>query len=774
MRVIFTFITMMLALPFLGTASAQNGLICPETIIVEALECGTYAMSIENVDTEVSVQWIINGITDQSTTDNTVFMQSTGGMIEVIAVYSSLECGTTELMTSFEAQDCGCDANFNFNLDGNLLTATPSLPEDMEAFYGWSVNGSTIEVNYNLEYTLDAPGEYEVCLTKEGPNCNVEFCQTVILEGACPDAINIEEVTCGEYNVSINSGSDMGMNVEWYIGGVLQAETGTSLNLSFDNAGLVDVFALYMSDACDMAEIETVIEVPDCACNADFEYTLDGDMASFIPTQAEEMGEVFYNWSVNGNTVSQSYLFDYTFEECGVYNICLTKENPLTQCNETTCQEINIACDCPTAIGVDNPSCGVYVFSIEGAAAEGTVTWFVAGVEQDETGTSLEVSFDASGTYDVFAVYNDLLCTDVEMETAVEVPNCACDATFTGEVVDNMGVYEPVLPFNPDFFYYWAVDGSTISEGYSFETTFETCGEFEVCLLVEGLDCEAQSCQMAEVACDACNIDIQVNAENGDIYSFQALTEATIVNWFVNGEFVQAGLEFVDEFGEGDFVVCAEVNDLECTEGGSACVDIHNPGVADCSELTFVVAFESTQDADLILPYLISTLDFSIENEMEINTFNTQSTISACVADGCYNFDLDMGMGADAAFSVMAYVNGELAFTYNAEPMESNITFDVGVNVTCEDNVNNIEAVSMNTYPNPTSGALNIELPQTLSEMSYVLTDLTGKTVQSATLTQGVNQLELGALANGMYNLTVIGMNGNQAVQMNNRVIVQH
>ncbi|MDG1158273.1 MAG: hypothetical protein P8N19_02195, partial [Flavobacteriales bacterium] len=79
MRVIFTFITMMLALPFLGTANAQNGLICPETITVEALECGTYAMSIENVDTEVSVQWIINGITDQSTTDNTVFMQSTGG-----------------------------------------------------------------------------------------------------------------------------------------------------------------------------------------------------------------------------------------------------------------------------------------------------------------------------------------------------------------------------------------------------------------------------------------------------------------------------------------------------------------------------------------------------------------------------------------------------------------------------------------------------------------------------------------------------------------------
>lgn len=773
MKAIFTFMTMMLALPFLGVASAQNGVICPEEILVEPLECGTYAISIPNVDTNVEVQWFVDGMAQDSSTDSFVYMQDFGGMVLVTAVYTSTECGTTELAVEFEAQDCGCSADFNVSLDGNMITATPVSVENMETFYIWEVNGSAISSDYVLMYEAPACGDYQITLVQEGAVCNETSTQDVNVACTCPEAIMVEEITCGEYTVSIAT-EDTGVNVEWYVGGVLQDETGASIALSFDSAGLVDVFALFTSDACQGAELEDAIDVADCACNADFEYTLDGDVAMFTPTQAEEMGEVFYNWSVNGNTLSQSYLFDYTFEECGVYTICLTKENPLTQCNETTCQEINIDCDCPTAIGVENPSCGVYVFSLEGATAEGTVIWFVAGVEQAETGASLEVSFDASGTYDVFAVYNDLICTDIELETAVEVPNCACDATFTGEVVDNMGMYEPVLPFNPDFFYYWSVDGSTIFEGYSFETTFETCGEFEVCLLVEGLDCEAQSCQMAEVACDACNIDIQVNAENGDIYSFQALTEATNVNWSVNGEFVQAGLEFVYEFGQGDFVVCAEINDLECTEGGSACVDIHNPGVADCTELTYVVDFETTQAADLILPYLISTLDFAIENEMEINTFNTQSTISACVADGCYNFNLDMGMGADAAFSVMAYVNGELAFTYNAEPMETNITFDVGVNVTCEDNVNNIETVSMNTYPNPTSGALNIELPQTFSEVSYVLTDLTGKTVQSATLTQGMNQLDLGVLANGMYNLTVIGMNGNQAVQMNNRVIVQH
>lgn len=773
MKVLSTLMAMMLVFACIGTANAQNGLICPEEILVEPLECGTYALSIPNIDTNVSVEWIVGGEMQASTTDNLIFNQDFGGMVMVTAIYTSQECGTTELATNFEAQDCGCSADFTLNVDGNMITATPESSQNIDTFYIWEVNGSAVSTDFILEYEVTGCGDVEVTLVQEGPVCNEQSTEMASVDCPCPETMTIEEMSCGEYMVSIDN-QDTGVMVQWFVSGVLQDETGASISISADMAGPIDVFALYSSDQCEASEIEDAIMVPDCDCNASFTQELNDNMAVFTPVEADENG-VFYTWSVNGSAVSQSYVFEYTFEECGDFEVCLTRENPMTDCLESTCTNIMIECDCPEAISIDNPTCGSYVFSIPNADPEGTVQWFVAGVEQASTETSIEVMFDMSGTYDIFAVYNDINCMDIELETAVEVPNCECDASYTGGVTENDGVFTPVLPFNEEFFYYWSVNGSTVFEGYAFETTFEVCGEYEVCLLIEGLDCEAQSCQMFDVECDNCAIDIMVNPENGDIYSFQAMTEATMVNWSVNGQFIQAGLEFVYEFGEGEFEVCAEVSDMECAGGSSACVDILNPGAADCTELTYVIAFESMLDAELAAPYIISAMDVNIEDGIVVNTNNMQTTVSACVADGCYNFDLDMGMGVDVAFEVMAYVNGDLAFTYSAEAMEQNITFDVGVNVECTDNVNQIAELSMNAYPNPANETLNIVLPNALSNLSLVITDARGSIVQSISqVDAGVNSISVAELANGMYTVTVLGTEGNNAVQLNSRVIVQH
>ncbi len=774
MKVLSTLMAMMLVFTCIGTANAQNGLICPEEILVEPLECGTYALSIPNIDTNVSVDWFVGGLLQDSTTDNLIYNQDSGGMVAVMAIYNSQECGTTELATNFEAQDCGCSADFTLNVDGNMITATPESSQNPDTFYIWEVNGSAVSTDFILEYEVTGCGDVEVTLVQEGPVCNEQSTEMASVDCPCPETMTIEEVTCGEYTATIDT-EDTNVVVQWFVGGVEQPVNDQSITILAEMAGPLDVFAFVTTEGCDGgSEIEEAIMVPDCDCNASFTENVNNNMGVFTPVEDDEQG-VFYTWSVNGSSVSQSYIFEYTFEECGDFEICLTRENPMTGCLENTCTNVMIECECPEAIAIENPTCGNYVFSIANADANGTVQWFVGGEEQDSNGTSIEVMFDMSGTYDIFAVYNDINCMDIELETAVEVPNCECDASFNADVMDNDGVFTPVLPFNENFFYYWSVNGSTVFEGYAFETTFEVCGEYEVCLLIEGLDCEDLSCQTFDIECDNCAIDVQVNAENGDIYSFQALTEATMVNWSVNGQFIQAGLEFVYEFGPGEYEVCAEVSDMECAGGSSACVDIINPGAADCTELTYVIAFDSMLDAELMAPYIISAIDVNIEDGIEVNSNNMQTTISACVADGCYNFDLDLGMGIDVAFEVMAYVNGELEFTYNAAAMDQNASFDVGVNVECTDNVNNLSAISINAYPNPANQTLNLDLPSDLNNARLFITDARGSVVRNMTqVNAGMSSISVADLANGMYTITVLGTQGNSAVQFNSRVVVQH
>jgi PKD repeat protein len=74
-----------------------------------------------------------------------------------------------------------------------------------------------------------------------------------------------------------------------------------------------------------------------------------------------------------------------------------------------------------------------------------------------------------------------------------------------------------------------------------------------------------------------------------------------------------------------------------------------------------------------------------------------------------------------------------------------------------------VETGDIRFYPNPASDYLNIEnLTAKGKSLSYKIFDQTGRSLQTGNLTQGLNRIELGTLANGTYyiSMTVDGVSG--------------
>lgn len=67
----------------------------------------------------------------------------------------------------------------------------------------------------------------------------------------------------------------------------------------------------------------------------------------------------------------------------------------------------------------------------------------------------------------------------------------------------------------------------------------------------------------------------------------------------------------------------------------------------------------------------------------------------------------------------------------------------------------NIEAVQLQSYPNPVIDNLYIELPQSTQEATYSITDVNGKQWLSGSLSDTSNELNLTILETGVYVLTL-------------------
>ena len=261
-------------------------------------------------------------------------------------------------------------------IDGSLILKANSDYLNEIGTYSWYINdvfqeedGPDLEGDnlLNVREIVGFPSQFEVCIKAEFEDCDetLIFCDEVIIESECPEELGMtieltDDNTFPDKKVyKFKASSDLIQDdaiLKWFINDDL-IESG-----SFDNvmeiqqvvleAGDYNVCLVYESIFCpEEAEVcqDLIVDIPnDCPDlffgfqNQDNQYSF---FADFLGIEELE----WYGWYVNGDLVDEegtisggdNQLF-FTFQEPGVYEVCIKTETPECPLGTEFCVEIII------------------------------------------------------------------------------------------------------------------------------------------------------------------------------------------------------------------------------------------------------------------------------------------------------------------------------------------------------------------------------------------------------------------------------------------------
>ena len=272
------------------TVEACNENLCPTGITADAIDCDTYVLHVQGINSADVVwdfgdgttgngginadhTWLENGVyivTAEINAPQCPIMPPIGIITMVYTV--QVECATTvECPTeiwSGAGTECGV---MNFEIG--------SFVEGENVMWFPGDESGAVQGGHFFSHTYANPGTYSVCAFYTTPLCpnGVELCTTITVEDCnttveCPTEIWSGAGTeCGVMNFEIGSFVD-GENVMWFPGdesGAVQG--GHFFSHTYANPGTYNVCAFYTTTLCpNGVELCTTITVEACEqpCNA--------------------------------------------------------------------------------------------------------------------------------------------------------------------------------------------------------------------------------------------------------------------------------------------------------------------------------------------------------------------------------------------------------------------------------------------------------------------------------------------------------------------------
>jgi len=250
----------------------------------------------------------------------------------------------------FSAQSDGERAYF-FSLEADWQLDS----EDPE----WFINGVRKSTYPNFSYIFIESGEYEVCISVNGPNCQVDECINLSFENDWFDdpadlGLNTNFLFTGSHLI-VESPNAANVNYRWGL---------ESSTLGSVNVGVSLGYGIFLTeDICSTRMLSVVMEYSEagveetvtydfmvnriCSCNTSFPAGSADDYISnvyFSHSEDPSIGD-YYWWLINHSTSDTTVLTDSSYDldlELGDYRICLIRDEQY--CADTYCRNIEIDC----------------------------------------------------------------------------------------------------------------------------------------------------------------------------------------------------------------------------------------------------------------------------------------------------------------------------------------------------------------------------------------------------------------------------------------------
>ncbi len=268
-----------------------------------------------------------------------------------------------------------------------------------DALYYWYINdtlaGDAGSGVFQYDFLQDntgqvpgGPGEYEICLVMETPNCSRELSEKTCVKIIVEDPINVcPELSFIEEPINRNTkqfypnvvGIEGEISIAWYIDEQFIENQPSSeyVQFSWDLPGSYQVCAKIETQGCE--EVITfckVIEIEGSCPDISFNEEQNGDSFTyfFYPNAFEGIDDTQIDWFVAGDFVGSSSgnahnePFSYQFGKAGIYYICMKIETPFCPNGVEYCKTITVGEVCPSLPVFDyylTPnSTNLYQFSI--------------------------------------------------------------------------------------------------------------------------------------------------------------------------------------------------------------------------------------------------------------------------------------------------------------------------------------------------------------------------------------------------------------------------
>lgn len=285
---------------------------------------------------------------------------------------------------------------------------------------------------------------------------------------------------------------------------------------------------------------------------------------------AGEQGSVLWDFGDGESAWLDGNSTDHYYDEAGVYVVTAFYEGLDCPNGQEVVWTIEVEeCECPTYLYSEWIECDLINFYLGDIAADSVFWDFGDGQVETTLDFNIAHLFDLDSYYEVCATIMGGPCDGQEVCTGVDA-YCydECDAFFSIYEF-GPGQYE-LYPFYTDLDVEmtWYVDGIFYGQGEFYTLFLTEPGYHEVCLYVEGEECEDEYCIQLYVQPFDCNAEIGIYENDPFVYNFASVYSCDPFlnySWSVDGIYYSYECEFTLPITEpGWHTVCLEVEGNNC------------------------------------------------------------------------------------------------------------------------------------------------------------------------------------------------------------------
>ncbi|GJM31880.1 MAG: hypothetical protein DHS20C18_08810 [Saprospiraceae bacterium] len=442
----------------------------------------------------------------------------TFGQYEVCLTVGN-DCGMSE---TCQIINVACDppqANFGMSVDELVIELSDlSVLNPMEWLWDFGDGNTSAEINTTHTYNL--PGTYEVCLTVSGDCGSSESCQTVTVSCAAPEANFFTDPIALQLNC-VDLSTNNPTSWLWDFGDG-SSSTEQSPSHTYDAPGSYGV-CLVATSICGSTEFCQVISISCTAPGAGFSFEDDDLNVDF--TDLSVNGPTQWLWNFGDGTGSTEPSPQHAYTSPGTYEVCLTVSSICG--NTQSCETITISCQEPVA--AYNFTADELALSFTDNSTGNVSNWmWTFGDGSTSSQVNPQHTYALPGNYQVCLSVTGICGTTQSCQT-ISI-SCAPPTPDFGITIDELTVNLLDQSTGAPTSWQWALSDGTVVSTSEFAHTFDTPGEYEICLTVSNICGTNTDCTIITVSCAAPQAAFTNSADELAV-SFTDLTTVNPTAW---------------------------------------------------------------------------------------------------------------------------------------------------------------------------------------------------------------------------------------------------